>query len=111
MRTAVLPMTEAELQRLVTDAATALGWSWMFVRPARTLTGWVTPTTGPLGAGWPDLTLIRAKDQRTLLLELKSAKGVVSAVQATTHETLRAAGLDVRVVRPRDIDALLELLR
>jgi hypothetical protein len=105
------PITEAELQRLVVDAASLLGWSWLHVRPGRTLTGWVTPTTGPLGLGWPDLTLIRARDRRVLLLELKAAKGVVSAVQATCHELLRSAGLDVRVVRPRDIDALLDLLR
>jgi hypothetical protein len=67
--------------------------------------------SGPLGAGWPDLVLVRPRDQRVLHLELKTAKGVVSAIQATTHELLRSAGLDVRVVRPRDIDALLELLR
>ena len=106
-----LPVTEAELQQLVTDAAELLGWSWVHWRPAMTTRGWRTPGSGPLAAGFPDLMLTRGRDQRVLLLELKAAKGTVSALQATVHETLRSAGLDVRVVRPRDIDALLELLR
>jgi hypothetical protein len=104
-------MTEAELQSLVVDAASVLGWSWMHIRPARTLHGWRVPVEGPLGAGFPDMVLVRPHDQRVVLLELKAAKGVVSAIQATTHELLRSAGLDGRVVRPRDFDALLELLR
>jgi hypothetical protein len=105
------PITEAELQRLVVDAASVLGWSWLHMRAARTMHGWRVPIEGPLGAGFPDILLVRARDQRVLLLELKAAKGAVSAAQATCHELLRSAGLDVRVVRPHDADALLDLLR
>ena len=105
------PVTEAELQQLVTDAASVLGWSWLHIRPARTMHGWRVPIEGPLGAGFPDLVLVRPRDQRLLLLEMKAAKGVVSAAQATCHALLRSAGLDVRVVRPHDADAVPDLLR
>ena len=105
------PVTEAELQQLVTDAATAYGWSWLHIRAGRTMHGWRVPIEGPLGAGFPDLALVRPRDRRVMLLELKAAKGVVSAIQATKHELLRCAGLDVRVVRPGDVDALFEVLR
>jgi hypothetical protein len=47
---AALPMTEADLQRLVTDAATALGWHWVDFRPARTPHGWST-RLGTVGRG------------------------------------------------------------
>ena len=48
---------------------------------------------GPLGAGWPDLTLLRVRDRRLL------------------HETLAAAGQPVNVWRPADFDAIAEALR
>jgi hypothetical protein len=75
-------MTEADLQRLVTDMATVLGWSWVHFRPAQTKHGWRTPVEGPLGAGWPDLVLLRVRDRRLIFAELKREKGQVSADQA-----------------------------
>ncbi len=106
-----LPMSEADLQRVVTDAATALGWHWVHFRPARTAHGWSTPVSGPLGAGFPDLFLARPRDGRLLALELKSAKGSPSVDQLAVHAVLIAAGLDVRIVRPSDVDTILEVLR
>ena len=112
MTAAVLPpITEAELQSLVTDFASALGWQWPHVRPGRTLAGRATSTSGPLGAGHRDLTRVRARDQRILLFELKAATGASSAAQATCHELMQSGGLDVLVVRPRDLFALLDVPR
>lgn len=104
-------MSEADLQRLVTDAAAVLGWTWLHVRAGRTARGWAVPVSGPLGAGWPDLVLVRPRDGRLLFLELKAASGRTTPAQDAVHATLRAAGLDVRVVRPADLDGLLEALR
>jgi VRR-NUC domain len=64
-----------------------------------------------LGAGWPDLFLARRRDGRLLAVECKSAAGRVSPRQAEVIETLRGSGLDVRIVRPSDVDELLEVLR
>jgi hypothetical protein len=104
-------VTEHDLQRLVTDAASVLGWHWVHFRPAQTAHGWRTPVQGPLGEGWPDLFLARPRDGRLLAVELKSDKGTVTADQLAVHAVLIAAGLDVRVVRPADVDTLLEDLR
>jgi hypothetical protein len=43
--------TETDLQRLLTDAASLLGWSWTHFRPAQTAHGRTTPVQGPLGRG------------------------------------------------------------
>ncbi len=66
-------MSEADLQRLVTDAASALGWWWVHVRPGRTTNGWRTPVSGPLGEGLPDLFFVDPRHQRTVWIECKSS--------------------------------------
>ena len=75
-------MTEAELQRLVTDLADIHGWAWSHFRPAQTKHGGRPPVSGSLGKGWPDLTLVRARDRRLLFVELKREHGLVDADQA-----------------------------
>jgi hypothetical protein len=81
-------LTEADFQRLVTDLATTLGWSWAHWRPAQTKRGWRTPVEGPLGAGWPDLTLVRVRDRRLVFVELKRELGTVTADQAAVLAVL-----------------------
>ena len=66
---------------------------------------------GPIGEGWPDLVLVRPRDRRLLFIEVKSTKGTVSDAQNAVHEVLRSAGLSIRVVRPNDVDDILEVLR
>jgi hypothetical protein len=102
-------MCEKDLQRLVTDALDLFRWKWAHFRPAQTSRGWRTPVSGPIGAGWPDLVAVRGV--RVLFLELKAQAATVSPLQAAVHDVLHSAGLDVRVVRPADIDSLLEDLR
>jgi hypothetical protein len=76
------PMTELEFQRQVTDLAEIYGWEWAHFRPAQTARGWRTPVSGPLGAGFPDLVMVRSRDRRLLFVELKRDKGKVSPDQA-----------------------------
>ena len=104
-------MAERDLQRLVTDALDVLGWSWVHIRPGLNRRGhWSTPIAGSLGGGWPDITAVRA-DRGVLFLECKAEDGRVSPAQQAVHDVLRRANLDVRVIRPADVDALLEVLR
>lgn len=105
------PLSEREFARQVVDLATVLGWHTASFRPAQTMKGWRTPVSGSLGAGWPDLTLVRARDQRVIFAELKAEKGRLSADQEFVHGVLRASGQAVYVWRPSDFDALALALR
>jgi VRR-NUC domain len=107
----MIPLSERAWQEQVTQLAGMFDWGWVHFRAARTVHGWKTPIAGPLGEGWPDLVLVRERDQRLLLVELKSDKGVLNPAQIRVHACLRAAGLDVRVWRPRDWTAVVETLR
>lgn len=105
------PLNETEFLRQVLDLATLLGWHAAHFRPARTARGWRTPVQGSLGAGFPDLVLVRVRDQRLVLCELKSDTGKLSPRQVEVHDILRAAGRDVRVWRPNQWDEIAEVLR
>jgi hypothetical protein len=104
-------MTEADLQRLVTDAAELYGWSWAHFRPAQTARGWRTPVSGPIGRGFPDLIMVRGRDKRLMFVELKADKGVMSTYQDDVIGQLVAAGQTVHIVRPQTFDAFLEELQ
>jgi hypothetical protein len=104
-------MSEADLQHAVTDIAAVYGWSWVHHRPAQTSHGWRTPVSGPMGKGWPDICF--ARPGRFLVAELKAAGAKCTPEQAAVHEILRAAGVEVKVWWPKDLDngAILEALR
>lgn len=103
----LLALNEAEFMDQVTGLAEKLRWSWVHFRPARTAHGWVTPVSGPLGKGWPDLVLV--KPGRVIFAELKSDKGKVSAEQDDVIGLLNSAGVEAYVWRPRDFDAIVEI--
>jgi hypothetical protein len=108
------PMTESDFQRQVTDLAELLGWSWAHFRPAQTARGWRTPVSGPLGKGWPDLTLVRIRDRRLIFAELKRDGGKPNADQAAVLAVLgELAGsrVEVLVWRPADFEQIAEVLR
>ena len=90
-------MTEDELLTGITDALTLGGWRWWHIRRSdRALL---------MGhRGWPDVTAVKAG--RLLLLEAKTARGLVENDQWEWLGRLRSAGIDARVVRPADYDAL-----
>ena len=137
---ALRDMAEGDLQREVISLARSLGWGTTLsarkklVEEAKTygvdpgpLDGLVFHPRYSLGSepGWPDLTLIRARDRRLVFVELKREKGVLSPRQAEVLELLRSlrhplrsnlAGMptvQVYVWRPSDLasGAIAEVLR
>lgn len=101
-------VTERDWQRQVTDAAELLGWHWAHFRPARTERGWRTPVSGPLGAGFPDLILVRR--DRLILAELKAEGANLSPPQRAVHAALRDA-VELHTWRPSDLPFVLDVLR
>jgi len=95
-------MSEDELLQAITEAATFLGWRWHHVRRSD-----LALQQGH--SGYPDLTL--AKEGRLVFLELKSMIGVVTADQEAWLEELSGTeGVNVLVVRPDRLDAILRML-
>jgi hypothetical protein len=105
--TATDDMIEAEWFRQVVEIAEMFGWSWAHFRPARTQRGWRTPVSGPLGAGWPDLTLV--KGDRLLFVELKREKGRPKPDQVFVLQLLGDAA-EVYIWRPSDFEDVARIL-
>ena len=102
-------VSEKDWQRQVTDAAELYGWRWAHFRPAQRANGhWMTPVSGPLGVGFPDLVLAR---ERVIFAELKAEGAHLSPPQRAVRESLHRAGAEVYVWRPSDLPAVLEALR
>lgn len=99
-----LPLSEADWQRRVMDAAKAHGWRVAHFRPARTQRGnWITPMAGH--PGFPDLVLGRGGV--VICAELKSQRGQLGPGQA---EWLDALGEHGRLWRPSDWPTVLAVL-
>ena len=81
---------EYELQSQIAELATILGWEHVAFRPLMSKRGWRTPGTGTMAKGWPDMTLVRARDRRLIFAELKSDRGKPSDDQERVLEVLRA---------------------
>ena len=105
-----LELTEAQFLRQLVDLAAILGWHYVHFRPAQTSRGWRTPVQGPLGKGWPDVTLVRERDRRLVFVELKSATGKLEPEQERVLSILRAAGCETYVWRPADLDEAYRVL-
>jgi hypothetical protein len=101
-------MSEADLLAQVTELAELYGWQWVHFRPARTVHGWRTPVSGPLGKGWPDLILTRP--DRLLAAELK-ARGSETPEQSAALYALARAGAEIRVWTPDDWDDIVATLQ
>jgi len=95
-------MTEDELLKAITDAMTAHGWIWTHHRRSDRAQLMGHP-------GLPDI--IAARGRRAMALELKSAKGKVSEDQRKWLAVLSDAGLEAEVVRPDDLNRVLEWLK
>ena len=122
-------MTEADLRRAILcdragyvgadDAMTsdcpgdclahALGYRGMYVTSLRTKRGHATPTRGDLGAGWPDLLLVRERrgkrDPRRIAAELKVGSRSPTPEQMAVGLALSGSGFEVYVWRPTDLDS------
>ena len=102
-----IAILERDWQRTVTDALTALGWTWTHFRVARSAKGWRTPISGH--PGFPDVVAVRG--DRVMFVELKSEQGRLSEDQAAWLLALGLAGAEVHVWRPSDWPEIEELLR
>lgn len=120
---ALRSLTERDFQRQVTGLAEVLGWSWCHWRALRNGRGiWQVPVEGPLGKGWPDLTLLRVRDRRLIFAELKRETedptadqvAVLAALEELREMSTDAAPLgrvEVHLWRPSDLERIAEVLR
>jgi hypothetical protein len=92
-------MSEDELQAAVTDLAVILGWHWLHIGALRTKYGWRTPTRGTLSA-WPDLTLVRERDRRLIVAELKRELEQPKPEQLEVLDVLRSLAFDGTSIDP-----------
>lgn len=102
-------VTECIWQSVVTDLATFQGWHWFHPPdnlPVRTAKGKLRLQS--VVAGFPDLVLVR---DRVVYAEMKTKIGRVTAAQQAWHDRLRAAGAEVHVWRPTDLEAIRQCLR
>lgn len=93
-------MTEKELQEAIIKEARTLGWLVYHTFDARRSE-----------EGFPDLILLHETTGRRLALEVKTAKGRVSAAQQDWLRAFVNCGIPAAVVRPCDRDHLREWLR
>ena len=97
-------ISERSFQNAVIELAKYLGWQVFHARAAVLPSGrWATAIQGD--AGFPDLVLAHPT-KGVIFAELKSAVGRTSNLQETWLDTLRAAGAETYVWRPRDIQAI-----
>ena len=100
-------MNEAQFQNTVIDLAQKLGWKVAHFRSAQTAKGWRTPVQAD-GAGFPDLLMIRLRDGRCVVAEIKSEKGRLSELQAEWLCAFGDAGVKYYVWRPEDLGPTVE---
>lgn len=103
-------MTETAFLAQVLDLAAILGYEGAHFRPALTGRGWRTAVQGSLGKGWPDLVLIRPRDLRLVVAELKSDTGRLTPDQERVLEVMGNVA-ETYVWRPADFDRIAEILR
>jgi hypothetical protein len=103
-------ISETALETSVLSYAKLRGWRTAHFRPAQDRRGrWKTPVSGD-GAGFPDLVMLRA--ERLVIAELKSERAAEpDAHQRAWLVAWRAAGAEVHVWRPSDLDRIYETLR
>lgn len=82
---------EKQFQAWVTQAAKLLGWKYFHPYDSRKSV-----------PGYPDLTLVHAKQGRVIFAELKKQDGRVTKAQQEWLTDLQAAGQEAYVWRPSD---------
>ena len=107
---ALRAVPEAALQSQVVGLATVFGWEWCHWRALRNGRGiWQVPVEGPLGKGWPDLTLVRERDHRLVFAELKRENEDPTPEQVRVLEVLESVArvaapwIEVYLWRPSDL--------
>jgi hypothetical protein len=102
--------TEKQFTEQVIDLAQRLGWRCLHIRPAMNRGGhWSTPIQGD-GVGFPDLQLLRGRQQ--LVAELKVGRGKLTPEQEEWLAAFSLADVPAYVWRPSDLEGeILEALR
>lgn len=90
-------MSERQFQAAIVEAARYAGWHCYW-----------TWNSKHSPAGWPDLVLLKAG--KILVYECKTDKGRPTTPQLECISLLTWAGIPARIVRPRDMDVILEEL-
>jgi hypothetical protein len=102
-------MTESEFQSAVIEYAKMRGWMVMHTRPAQVRPGrWATPLSG--NPGFPDLVLVRPVHGDVVFAELKKDGGRLSVGQKAWLTALKAAGAEVYIWYPDDMEAIVRRL-
>lgn len=89
-------ITEKKLQAKVMKLLKANGY----------LTWHAITTNQFMRPGMPDITAVRANPPDFLMLELKREQGELRPEQKIWIDTLRKAGVEVRIIRPSDYEWL-----
>ena len=104
-----LKISEKQLQAAIVELAKWQGWMVFHALPVQNSAGrWRTAVQGDIG--FPDLVLAH-REKGVIFVELKSAIGRISDFQMKWIETLKAAGSEVYVWRPRDISEARQILQ
>lgn len=102
-------MTESEFQSAVIEFARMRGWMVMHTKAAQIRPGvWATPLQG--NPGFPDLVLVRPVHGDVVFVELKKDGGRLSIGQKAWITALKAAGAEVYVWYPDDMEAIVKRL-
>lgn len=100
--------TEAQFQAQVVELAELLGWTVNHTRRSVGKGGrWTTATSV---VGYPDLTCWHPRQRRVLFVELKSEAGKLTPEQEAVLASLAAAGQEVAVWRPSDLETAQSVL-
>lgn len=108
-------MSEHQFQSVVVEMARVNGWlvwyqpDWVYRLVAGSMQRRRVARDWP-DAGFPDVWLVHPDDGRFLVLECKREGGALREPQRRWLAALQAAGIDARMVRPRDLDDLDDLL-
>lgn len=109
MKASELKISEAKFQQQIIDLCRLLGYKVAHFRPALNRRGqWTTAVQGD-GAGYPDLTIVGRG--RVIFAELKAEGKYPQPAQKAWLADLKAAGAEVHVWRPADIDEIARILQ
>lgn len=111
----VAPISEAQFQAQVIEAAHHLGYRIAHFRPAMNAKGqWRTPVAAD-AKGFPDLIMVRPDSARwaprVIFVELKTDRGRLSSEQAAWLDALSSAGQETYLWRPKMWDEIITVLR
>lgn len=108
-------IAERTMQAQVERLAGALGWLPFHIPTNVIVCQWCgRKNYRGVRRGFPDLMLLRTErlpPGPPRFLELKTATGQLDADQRMVHALIRRSGLEVDVIKPKDLERLMSILR